>query len=215
MTARKMPLSDRLGELSAAVPAAKRRERECDMAFRDVTANVAHLRDAILDAHADGDEQRAAKASKERAKLEGGALRDAEERLEGAKRAVSRAEAERGVFAAENIDGLLIERGSDAMAVAKAAEGALERLGEAHAAWGAMEQEIGGLLRLAGRDTRDLARFPEPLANLVRDARRIGGVRVPAPLPLGHVPVVAAKPAPEPAGPMAWVAGDGEAAQRD
>jgi hypothetical protein len=46
-----------------------------------------------------------------------------------------------------------------------------------------VESEAAALLRLAGRDTRDLPRFPELLANLVRDARRAGGVGVPTPLP--------------------------------
>ncbi len=42
---------------------------------------------------------------------------------------------------------------------------------------------MAALLRVAGRDPSVLPRFPELLANLSRDARRAGGVGVPAPLP--------------------------------
>jgi hypothetical protein len=195
VTARKAdrPLSRRLEALGEAVPAAKRRERECEIAHRSVVAEIAQLTDAVAESYADGDEGRAAKASKQRAALESGSLREAEERLEGARRTVSRAEAERGVFAAENIDGLLRERNGDAAAVARAAEQAIVQLSDAHAAWNAVEAEIAGLLRLAGRDTRDLPKFPVQLATLVSDARRADGVQVPPPVPGGHAIVPAPK----------------------
>ena len=135
MTARKRPLSARLAELGEAVPAAQRRARECEIAHRKVVAEIAQLTDAVTDAYADGDEPRAAKASKQRAALEQGSLREAEERLEGAKRAVAKAEAERGLLAAENVDGLIAERQPDARAAAQAVEDAVEQLGRAHAAW--------------------------------------------------------------------------------
>jgi len=183
MTARKRPLSARLAELGEAVPAAQRRARECELAHRRVAAEIKQLTDAVTDAYADDDEDRAAKASKQRAALEQGSLREAEERLEGAKRAVANAEAERGLFAAENVDGLIAERQPDARAAAQAVEEAVEQLGRAHAAWTGVESDVAALLRVAGRNLGTLPRFPELLANLVRDARRAGGVGVPVPLP--------------------------------
>jgi hypothetical protein len=176
MSSRKQdrPLSARLAALSEALPAAKQRERECELAHRRAEADVARLRDAVIDAHSDGDEQRAAKASRERDKAEQVTLRDAEERLEGAKRAVAKAEAERGLYAAENVDGLIAERQPDARAAAQAVEDAVEELGRAHAVWSGVESDVAALLRVAGRNPGALPRFPELLANLVRDARRAG-----------------------------------------
>jgi hypothetical protein len=183
MTARKRPLSARLAALSEAVPAAQRRARECDVTHRRVVAEIAQLTDAVTDAYADGDEAKAAKASKQRAALEHGSLREAQERLEGAKRAVAKAEAERGLYAAENVDGLIAEREPDARAAAQAVEDAVEHLGQAHTQWTGVESDVSALLRVAGRNAGTLPRFPELLANLVRDARRAGGVGVPLPLP--------------------------------
>jgi hypothetical protein len=147
-----------------------------------VVAEIAQLTDAVADAYAD-DEAQAAKASKQRAALELGSLRNAEERLEGAKRAVTKAEAERGLFAAENVDGLIDEREPDARGVAAAVEQAVEQLGRAYVQWTGVESDVAALLRVAGRNSGTLPRFPELLANLVRDARRAGGVEVPLPLP--------------------------------
>lgn len=186
------PLSDRLATLSEAVPAASQRARECDIAHRKVVGEIAQLTDAVTDAYADNDEAKAAKASKQRAALEQGSLREAEERLEGARRAVQRAEVERSTFAAENITGLLRERHADAAAVAQATEDAIEQLGQAHAAWAAVANEVSALLRLAARDTRDMPSFPEQLEHLVRDARRAGGVDVPLPVPGGRIAVAPA-----------------------
>jgi hypothetical protein len=186
MTARKTPLSARLAALGEALVSAKQRERERELEHRRVEAEIARLTDAVADAYAANDEAKAAKASKQRAALEQGSLREAEERLEGARRAAQRADVERATFAAENIDGLLAERQVDALAVARAVEDAVEDLGHAHARWNGVESEVSGLLRLAGRDTRDVPAFPEPLAALVRDARRSGGVEVPPPFPGGH-----------------------------
>jgi hypothetical protein len=95
MTARKRPLSARLDKLGADLVAANHRVRDCEVAHRRAEADGARLRDAVVDAHADGDEARAAKASQERDKAESGTLRDAEERLEGARRALQRADVER------------------------------------------------------------------------------------------------------------------------
>ena len=181
-------MSARLVALSEAVPAAQRRARECELEHRRVSGEIARLTDAVTDSYADGDEARAAKASKQRALLEQGSLREAAERLEGAKRAVAKAEAERGLYAAENVDGLVAERAPDARAAAEAVEAAVERLGRAHAAWQGVASDVAGLLRLAGRDTR-LPGFPEQLATLVKDARRSDGVTVPPPLPGGHAHV--------------------------
>jgi hypothetical protein len=185
MTPRKQdrPLTARLAQLGAALVATKQRERERVLEHRRVAGEIAQLTDAVADAFADDDEARAAKASKQRASLEQGGLREAEERLEGARRAARRADVERAAFAAENIDGLIAERRGDALAVARAVEDAVAELGQAHARWNGVESEVAALLRLAGRDTRDVPTFPERLATLVRDARRADGLQVPAPLP--------------------------------
>jgi len=176
-------LTAELSAIGEAIVAAKARVRDCDLAYHKVAADVAQLTDSVVSAHADGNDARAAKASKERAKLEQTTLREAAERLEGAKLAVSRSEAERGLFARNNIDALLRERAKECSAAAQATEAAVEQLGQAHARWHAVEAELAALLRLAGRSTGDLTRFPEALATLVRDARRAEGVGVPAPGP--------------------------------
>jgi ABC-type taurine transport system substrate-binding protein len=124
-------------------------------------------------------------------------LREAGERLEGAKRAVARAEVERSTFAVENADGLIAERRPDALAAVEEVEAAVQRLSEAHGRWHAVSGEVAGLLRLAGRDSRDIPSFPAELEELVRDARRAGGVPVPAPLPV-HAVVVPALEQPLP-----------------
>jgi hypothetical protein len=188
------PLSERLAALSEAVPRVARRARECELAHRRVVAEIAQLTDAIADSYADNDEPRAAKASKQRAALEQAGLREAEERHEGAKRAVAKAEAERGLFVMANIDGLIAERRDDATAAALAVEDAVEQLGQAQAAWNAVESDVAALLRLAGRDVSSLPRFPEPLALLVRDARRADGVRVPTPIPGGAIVLAPREP---------------------
>ena len=41
------------------------------------------------------------------------------------------------------------------------------------------------MLRLAGEDTRDMPRFPEEVHRLDRDAKRLGGAKVPLPVPGG------------------------------
>jgi len=185
-------LTSKLAALGEAIVAAKARVRDCDLAHRKVAADVARLTDAVLEAHAVGDDGRAAKASKQRAALESTTLRDAAERLEGAKLAVTRAEADRGLFARENIDRLLAEWAPESSAVAQAVEDAVEQLGQARDRWVAVEAEVLGLLRLAGRDTGATSRFPERLATLIRDAKREGGAGVPAPGPSRH-------PQPQPA----------------
>lgn len=196
MSARKQqdrPLSARLHKLGAALVAAKQRQQERELEHRRVAAEIAQLTDAIADAYADNDEARAAKASKQRASLEQGTLREAEERLEGAGLAVQRADVERSAFAVESIDALIAEREPDARAVAQAVEDAVERLGQAQAAWNAVEADVAALLRLAGKNTGELPPFPEALATLVRDARRAAGVDVPTPLPRTLPDTVASK----------------------
>jgi hypothetical protein len=81
------------------------------------------------------------------------------------------------------VDALIAEREPDARAAAAAVEQAVEQLGRAYAQWSGVESDVAALLRLAGRNAGTLPRFPELLANLVRDARRAGGVDVPLPLP--------------------------------
>jgi hypothetical protein len=190
MTARKRerPLATRLAALSEAVTQAKQRVRECQLAHGRAEADVARLRDAVIDAHADGDDARAAKASRERATLERDGLPDAVERLEGARRALQRAEVEVGTFAMEHLDGLLSELRPDAVRVAEAVETAVEQLERAHAEWNAVDQRAAGLLRLAGRKTGTLTRFPAQLEALVRDARRAAGTPVPPPGLGEHAP---------------------------
>jgi len=186
MTARAKarPLSDRLAELSDAVTAAKQRARDAELEHGQVVAKITAARDAIVEAHAVGDAATAARLSKDRARLEGATLRGAEERLEGARVALSRAEVEVSTFAASNLQGLLAERQPDAQAAVEAVEAAVEALGQAQAGWNAAEADTAALLRLAGADTGSLPKFPERLATLVRDARRAGQVGVPAPLPI-------------------------------
>lgn len=189
------PLSARLAELEEAVPAAKRREHECETAHRKIAAEIAQLGDVIADAYADNNEARAAKASKQRAALEQGSLREHEERLEGARRAVQRADAERGLYTRENIVGLLAEELPDAVAAAQDVERDVLRLGTSYGQWSGVATRISSLLRLAGRDTRDMPSFPAELEQLVRDARRAAGVNVPPPVPGGQA-MVPLPPAP-------------------
>ena len=166
-------------------------------------ADIARLRDVTLDAYAAGDDDKAAKASGERAELERSGLQEAQERLEGSKRAVAKVEAERGLYAAEHVDRLITERSADATAVVAAAEDAIEHLAPAQARWNAVEADMVALLRLAGQDTSAMPRFPERLAALVRDARRASDVSVPPPLPGGHPSTrpagIPASPKPDPA----------------
>lgn len=177
------PLSERLGALDEAVVAARVRAREMEDAQRQVAAKVAEVTEGIVEAHAVGDDATAAKLSKERGKLEQSAVREADEKLAGAKRAVTRAQAEVTAFATANVLGLLIERRPDAERVARAAEDAVERLRTAHAEWHAVSQEVANLLLLAGEQSSSLPSFPAQLEELVRQARRAGGVGVPEPLP--------------------------------
>jgi hypothetical protein len=201
MSARETPLTDHLAVLSAALPEAQRRARECELAFRRAEGDVARLRDATIDAFADGDERRAAKASKERDAAEGTTLRNCAERLEGAKRAVAKAEAALGLFARENVDGLLQERRAEGLAAAQAVEDAVEQLAQAHALWNTVYGDVAALLRSAGRDSRDVPKFPERLAELVRAARRADSVQVAPPLPGGHLLIPPTRPAEMPASP--------------
>src|SRR5215211_1009763 len=188
MTAREQnrPLTAQLAAMNEAIVKAKQRARECELAHRRAEADLVRLRDAVIDAHAENNETKARKASTERDKAEGTTLRDAAERLEGANRAVAKAEADRGLFARENADALVRERLGDAIAVARAVEDAVEQLGQPHSQWQAVASDVMGLLRLAGQNT-SLPAFPERLVALVRDARRSDGVVVPPPLPGGAV----------------------------
>ena len=176
-------MSDRLSALSAAVTAAKERARAMELEHGQVVAMIAAARDGIVEAHAVGDDAAVARLSKDREQLEGGAIRDAEERLEGARVAVSRAEVEVSTYAASNIEGLLRERHPSARAAVKAVAASVAALGQAQGKWDTVQADVAALLRLAGQNTGSLPRFPETLATLVRDARRAGGVDVPAPLP--------------------------------
>jgi hypothetical protein len=168
-------------------------------AHRRAEADVVRLRDAVIDAHAEAHEGKARKASAERDEAERTTLRDASERLEGAVRAVAKAEAEHGLFAVEHCAALLEELTPGAVAVARAVDEALQELVRSHAELTAFEADVAALLRNAGRDARDLPRFPEQLARLMRDARRAAGVDVPPPVPGGQAVVPITPPAEAPA----------------
>jgi hypothetical protein len=183
--AKARPLFDRLTVLSDAVAGAMSRLRDREAEHGQVVAKITAATDAIVEAHAVGDDAEAARLSVERATLEGGVIRDAEERVEGARVALSRAEVELSMFAASNVDGLLAEWQPDAFAAVEAVEAAVAGLEQARSRWLAVQADAASLLRLAGQGTSELPVFPERLETLVRDARRAGGVAVPAPLPSG------------------------------
>jgi hypothetical protein len=85
-------------------------------------------------------------------------LQEAQERLEGSKRAVAKVEAERGLYAAEHVDRLITERSADATAVVAAAEDAIEHLAPAQARWNAVEADMVALFAARGsRHVRDAA----------------------------------------------------------
>ena len=195
MTARKRSLNARLAELEQAVDAARAHERAVERQHRETQAEVVRISEARLEASAAQDEKTAKTLAAERADAEQRVAEFAE-RAEGAHRATARADVELGAFAASNLPALLRERVPDAQAAVKAVRDALEALDKANGAWQAVESESMRLLRLAGRDTRDQPRFPERLADVVRDARRAGDTVVPLPLPLatGHGSGVAAVP---------------------
>ncbi len=193
------PLSRQLEVLGSAVASANERARECELGERRATAELARLQDAIVEAHADADEASAAKAAAERDRVESVELRDARERLEGARRAAQRATVEHATFATANLDALIKEVTPAAVAAAGEVTGALERLDQAHRQWQAVQSDVAALLRLAGRDTRDIPEFPQRLTDLVRDARRAGGLAVPPPVPGGQLMVPAPSPAEAPA----------------
>jgi hypothetical protein len=175
------PLSERLAELTAAIATASTRAREIGLEQERVVAKVAEIGEAIVESHAEGDDARAAKLSKERARLEVSDVRETGERLEGAQRAVQRAEVERSTFAAENTDGLLAERRPDAKEAAEAVRSAVAALAEAQKHWDAVQSDTAMVLRLAGRSTEGLPAFPAALQELTRNARRAGQVDVPTP----------------------------------
>jgi ElaB/YqjD/DUF883 family membrane-anchored ribosome-binding protein len=190
MTARNQdrPLSTRLGELEHAFVVAGHRIRDAELAHRRAEADVARLRDVVIDALADNDEPAAAKASKVRDKADM-ALRDTAERLEGARRGAAKAETARGMFAREHADGLIAERRPDAIAAAQAVEDAIDALARSQAVWNGVAAEVAAMLRAAGRGSGAVPNFPDALGRLVKDARRADGVPVPVPLPGDHAHV--------------------------
>ena len=175
------PLSDQLRGLGEQVVLARERSRELELAAQRIADVVAALGEEVVEAHAQGDDARATKLSKQRARAEGVGTREATERLEGARRAVDRAEVARGVFCAENIDELLRERRPDAEAAAAAVQQAVEALAQAEKQWNAAQSDLQTILRLAGRSSEGLPQFPTALAELTRHARRAGQVDVPSP----------------------------------
>ena len=143
------------------------------------------MAEARIEAFAAQDDTAADKLAVDRAEAER-VVSEFAERLEGARRATHRADVELSTFAASNLAALLSERVPQAQAAVGAVTQALEALTSAHSSWLAVETESMRLLRLAGHDTRDQPRFPERLAELVRDARRAGDEIVPLPLPVAR-----------------------------
>jgi chromosome segregation ATPase len=175
------PLSTQLTELTEAIATASTRHREMQLEQERVTAKVAQISDEIVECHAAGDDVKAAKLSKTRARLETTDVREAGERVEGAQRAVQRAEVERSTFAAETIDQLLAERRPDAEEAARAVEEAIASLAAAQRQWDAVQSDHAAILRFAGRSTEGLPAFPQALHDLTRHARRAGQLDVPTP----------------------------------
>jgi hypothetical protein len=200
MTPRKRPLSSRLAELGEAVAAANVYARDVERQHRAAEADVARLTEARVEAFAAHDENAAEELQGERTAADA-TVAEFAERLEGARRGVQRAEAERAEFATHNLAGLVSERAPEAQAAVRAVTDALDALQAARGAWSAAESECMALLRLAGHNTSSLPRFPEALSNLVRDARRAGGAVVPVPLPReqqAHVAAIAPEHDPDP-----------------
>lgn len=96
-----------------------------------------------------------------------------------------RAEDDASTFAADHLEALLRERLPQAREAVKAVKDALHALQAAHSAWHAVESDSMRLLRRAGQNTTSQPRFPERLAELVRDAQRAGAVDVRLPLATG------------------------------
>jgi hypothetical protein len=187
MSTRRKSLNSRLSELEELVVVARTHERDVERDHVAAQAEVARISEARLEAFAIQDEAAAATLALEREQAER-TVADFAERAEGARRAVLRAEVEASTFAAANLQALLRERVPQAQEAVKAVTDALEALDAAHAAWHAIEADSMQLLRLAGQDTRSQPRFPERLADLVRDARRVGGADVPLPLSAAVAP---------------------------
>jgi formate dehydrogenase maturation protein FdhE len=175
------PHSAQLTELGEQITLARQRARELELAQQRITDEAAALAEEIIECHATGDDVRATKLGKTRARLEGVAIREAGERLEGAKRAIDRAEVERSAFCMEHADELLAERRPDAEAAAAAVRDAVEALAAAQKMWDSAQSDLAAISRLAGPSTESLPRFPEALADLTRHARRAGQVDVPTP----------------------------------
>ena len=140
----------------------------------------------MIEAHAEGDDAKAAKLRKRLEAAEETAKRLREEKLVGVQRAAQRAEADRLAFVANNYEPLLDERRPRAEQVARDVESTLVALVEAHAAWQATECEVIALMGLAGKGHDRTPEFPPHLAAVVRDVGRFGGAGVPAPVPGGQ-----------------------------
>ena len=172
------PLSERMAELGEQIVLARRRP-ELELAQQRIVDEVAQLSEQIVELHTSGDDDGAVRLGKRRARLEGAGLREAGERLEGAKRAVDRAEVERATFCSANADALLLERKPDAEAAAQAVQDAVEALAQAQKQWDSAQSDLATILRLTGRSSEGLPAFPPALASS-RHARRAGQVDVPS-----------------------------------
>jgi hypothetical protein len=189
----KTTLNARLAELGDAVTAADTHVRQLERDHANTEAEVARLGNARVEAFAERNDALADTLAGERTKTEA-SVAELAERLKGAHRAVQRAKAEQCEFAAHHLAELIRERMPDAEAAAEAVTNALDALAAAYQTWTAIEADSMALLRLAGQRTTSQPRFPETLRELIRDARRAGGVNVPLPLPAEHRSVVRREP---------------------
>ena len=178
-------MADAHGEAMAALDALEQEQRE------RVKAQADELCELMVEAFASGEDEKAAKLQARRAKAEQAAAGPWAERIAGAERAATRAQAERDGFIAMNYAGLVRERAPGAHGAARRLEDALRELIEARQAWQSEAREQVELTRAVGNlDGRSIAELG-PLDELVRRARPLIG-SVPAPLPREQVYVTIA-----------------------
>lgn len=156
-----------------------------DLEVRAAGAQVEEARNAVIEAHAEGDDAKAAKLRKRLQAAEEDAKRLRDEKLVGVQRAQQRAEADRVTFVANNYAALLDERRPKAEEVARGVEEAIAAVAQAHAAWQAVEAEVMSLMRLAGKARDRTPELSAKLTSVVHDISRLEAGTVPAPIPGG------------------------------
>jgi hypothetical protein len=180
------PLNDRLAELGRDIASARVRGRDLQMEHGRIAEEVEALRESIIESYAEEDSTAATKARKRRVVAEG-RLRDVAERVEGAQRAALKAEAARGVFAAENADRLEVELQPDLEALHTEATEWLATGAVIQKCYDDLQGKVALIRRLAGKPTEDLRGLPEPFAALARQARRAAPDDVPSDVPSSAV----------------------------